>query len=340
MHRVVRNFKYNILEGRFVPFVVSLIVLAMRIGLFVSESQSNLIPSHESSLLWKYLAPYFSDPTISLVASTLLVFIIAWSISRFNFQFSLIKTRTNLPFIVPIILFSLHPYFLEMSPDLIAVTFIFWALSPLLSSYQQHEPQLFAFKSAILLSTASLFQLYAILLIPFWWKGEFLMRGFKIRSFIASLLGVLLIVWSVFAVFLFLDKLPELAAPFAFLINNSLQEFSFFQSELHNIISIVVIILAIYLIPILNISSRDKVLTQKTLNLLIYIFFITLVFHFLFWKITLFWIMLMLILVSFLTAYYFSINESKLKVYAFYIITAVLFFVYFINYFSFLPPFL
>jgi len=340
MLRVVRNFKYNILEGRFVPFVVSLIVLAMRLGLFLSESQSSLISSHESSLLWEFLAPYFSNPIVSLIASTLLIFIIAWSVSRFNFQFSLIKTRTNLPFVVPIILFSLHPYFLEMSPDLIAITFIFWALSPLLSSYQQHEPQLFAFKSAVLLGIASLFQLYALLLIPLWWRGEFLMRGFKIKSFIASLLGILLIFWCVFGVFMFLDKLQALVTPFTFLINSSLQDFSFFQSEINNVISVVVIFLAIYLIPILNISTRDKVLTQKTLNFLIYIFFISLFFHFFFWKISLFWIMLMLILVSFLTAYYFSINESKVNVYAFYTITIVLFFIYFINYFSFLPSIL
>lgn len=337
MNRVVRNFKYNILEGRFVPFVVSLMVVMMRLGLYLSESKSAVVPSHESSLLWKYLAPYFSNPFVSLVSSTLFIFIIAWFISHFNYKFSLIKTRTNLPFIIPIVLFSLHPYFLEMSPDLIAVSFVFAALTPLLSSYQQYEPQLFAFESVILLCIASLFQLYALLLIPLWWKGEFLMRGFKLKSLIASFLGILLISWILIAVYMFFGNLMGVAAPFAFLLNNSLQEFKFFQSELYNFISIVVIVLAIYLIPIMNISSRDKVLTQKTLNFLIYIFFISLVFHFLFWKISLFWIALMLVLVSFLSAYFFSLIDSKIKVYAFYTIAIVLFFIYFINYFSFLP---
>lgn len=62
---------------------------------------------------------------------------------------------------------------------------------------------MFAFQSAVLIGIAGVFQIYALLLLPLWWWGERMVRGFKFKSFVASLIGVGLVYWLVFALFVF-----------------------------------------------------------------------------------------------------------------------------------------
>ncbi|HXL01399.1 MAG TPA: hypothetical protein PLE90_08415, partial [Dysgonamonadaceae bacterium] len=108
MDKTVRNFKYTILGGRFSGFVAAIAVIVMRVLMFLNGD----IPQNEfsdSSFVWKFLAPFFSDPRVSFGASTLSIFIIAAIISHLNHRFTIIRGRTILPFAVPLFLFSLHP---------------------------------------------------------------------------------------------------------------------------------------------------------------------------------------------------------------------------------------
>lgn len=68
MDKTVRNFKYTILGGRFSGFVAAIAVIVMRVLMFLNGD----IPQNEfsdSSFVWKFLAPFFSDPRVSFGAS-------------------------------------------------------------------------------------------------------------------------------------------------------------------------------------------------------------------------------------------------------------------------------
>ncbi|MDR1517569.1 MAG: hypothetical protein LBS52_05700, partial [Dysgonamonadaceae bacterium] len=163
MHKTVKNFKYKIVASRFAVPIVIFAVLAMRGGFFLVRGIPHSLPS-DTGFVWKYLAPFFEIPLLSFAASTLSVFIIAWIFSHFNDRFSLIHNRSNLPFILPLFLLSLHPSTLPFSPDYISVIVGLCAFSPRPSSYQKYETQVNSFQSAVLSGIAGLFQVYALLL--------------------------------------------------------------------------------------------------------------------------------------------------------------------------------
>ncbi len=339
MDRLARSFKHNIVEGRFVGFIVAIVVIAMRVLMFLNgELRQNEFS--DSGYVWKFLVPFFSDRRISFAASTFSVFIIAGIISQLNHRFNIIRTHTSLPFIVPLVLFSLHPHFLQMIPDFVAVFFMLWALFPLLNSYHQSEPRLFAFQAAVLIGIAGVFQIYALLLLPLWWRGEMMMRGFKFKSFLASLIGLGLVYWMVFALLVFLGRVDTFLVPFDFITRISLVQFSEFTVSKWIFSGMIFVFLFTFVLLVHRKSSRDKVLTQILFGFLNFLIICAIVLQLLYWSTTLFWFTITLTLVSFLIAYYYSLVESKWQVYSFYLIFSVFILIYCVNYFSIMPTFL
>jgi len=93
-----------------------------------------------------------------------------------------------------------------------------------LKSYQASDATLYSFQSAILIGVASLFQIYAIVLLPLWWRGELAMRGPQFRSFLSSLFGIFLVYISLFSVYFIFDELPAFVQPFLSLASFSLPQ--------------------------------------------------------------------------------------------------------------------
>ena len=335
MRGVVRNFKANIVGARFVSPVTVLIVLLMRIGLFFgAEIPTTVVPN--SSFLGKFLLPFFEDSLISFLASTVSIFIISWLLSHLNNRFTLLRSRSNLPFILPLFLFSLHPVFLQFSVDYISIFFIILAFFPLLDSYQKYDTQLFAFKSSILIAFASLFQIYAIFLFPLFWRGEFSMRGFHFRSLAASFLGVILVYWCTFCGFFFFDYLEGFWQPFIDLSNISFNEtLDLLHSEWVSI-AITFFIFITYIVFLLQANIRDKVLTQIVLRFIVFLLIILFLLQLVYWQKTIFMFLLGLSLFAFLIAYLYSASNSKGIVWSFYVVAVLFFFFYFTNFFPFL----
>ncbi|MDD2220328.1 MAG: hypothetical protein PHS63_09670, partial [Desulfoplanes sp.] len=152
-------------EGRFVTFPVVLVILGMRLLLFFNTDAIH--PSTtDYSHLWHFVAPFFYDRAISMSASTLAVLLIAWLIRAMNDRFALIRYRSNLVFIAPLLLLSLHPHYLVMTPDLVSVIIVLLAFFPLLESYQKQDAYLHSFRSGVLISIATLFHVGALVLVP------------------------------------------------------------------------------------------------------------------------------------------------------------------------------
>ena len=99
----------------------------MRIGLFLSVGVKQ--HHYKTSFVWEAIAPIFSNDWISLAASTLSIFIIAFIFSDLNTRFTLMRFRTSLPFALVLFLLSIHPLFLRMSPNYISTIFILFSLS-------------------------------------------------------------------------------------------------------------------------------------------------------------------------------------------------------------------
>ena len=314
MPRTSRRFRSNIIESRLTPIVFTLIAISMRLGLFLSVG----IQQHEynSSFVWHLIAPLFSNDWISLFASTLSIFVIAFIFSGLNTRFTLMRFRTSLPFALVLFLLSVHPLFLGMSPNYISTIFILFSLSPLIESYQHNSPRSLAFKSGILLAIAGTFQVFALFFLPLWWYGERSMHGFKTKSFIALFLGVLLVLWNVAGLYFLFDNIKSFLIPFVQFNNANLvpPQFTIIQwigITLFSFLTVILIFLD------LQVFKRERVITQKTLSFIILITLASAVLYLLYWQQTFFFIYQIIIALSFIVSHYFSHVNKRGGVYLF-----------------------
>lgn len=334
MHAVVRRFRTTIVEGRFVSLFASLGIIGMRGALFLWGNKPPVTFS-DSSFLWRYIAPFFTDPLISLIASTLSVFLIAWIISAMNSRFNLIRSRSNLPFVAPLFLLSLHPWFLMMSGDYIAILFILLAFFPLLRSYQNPAAYLFSFRVGILIAVASLFQVFALTLVPLWWRGEQSMRGSQFRAFLSSLFGVFLVYVSLISVCLFLDDGAAFLQPFLSFSAISLPAIPGFSLQEWGTVALVALFFISNMILSIKTYGRDKVLTLTLMQFVVFMIVFLLLLQVVYWIQTVFFLTLGIALISYLNAYFYTKTVSTTNVYLAYTMVGMMMLIYL----SHFPPF-
>ena len=327
MHYVVKTFRSNIVEGRFTSLIVSVVVIGMRIMMFVNDGLPDLSIKSDN-FLWQYISQFFSKPEISLAASTLSVFIIAWLISSLNNRFGLLRSRSNLPFIFPIFFLSLHPYFLLMTGEYIAIIFILLSFFPLLESYQKPDSYLYSFRSSVLIATASLFQIFAIILIPLLWRGERSMRGPQIRSLLSSLFGVVLVYVSVFSYYFIFDDTISFIQPFNIFINISINEIPRFTIFEWVIGAFILMVFVLNMIFSVNTYGRDKVLTLNFMQFIVFLQIFLLLLQVVYWGISLFFLTLSITLISYLSAYFYTKNNSRNHLYLVYFMILIMIVIY------------
>lgn len=327
MHSVVRSFRTNIVEGRFIPFVASFGVILMRIALYLRVGTPEILQT-DGNYLWDPLAPVFGNPLVSFIASTISVFFISWILTHMNSRYNLIRARSNLPFVAPLFLFSLHPYFLAMSGDYISIIFILFAFFPLLESYQKPDSYLYSFRSAILIAIASLFQIYALMVIPLWWNGEKTMRGPQLRSFIASVFGLMLVYVSIFSLFYLFDDINGFLQPIL-----SFTSFSIPLLPEYSIIgwATVAFVGLFYIINMtfsVKIYGRDKVLSLNLMQFFLFLIILLLLLQVVYWSKTLFFFMLSLTFISYLNSYINTLTNTKNHIYLAYVMLIFMFLIY------------
>jgi len=309
MHAVVRSYRTFVVEGRFISFIAAAGVIVMRATLFFRGGRIP-VDYNDTGYLWRYFTPLFADPVLSLLASTISVFLIASLISSLNSRFTLIRSRSTLPFVIPLFLLSLHPWFLAMTADYVAVIFILMAFFPLLQSYQTSDASLYSFRSAILIGVASLFQIYAIVLLPLWWRGELSMRGTQFRSFLSSLFGFCLVYVSLFSLYFLFDDLPGFVRPFLSFASFSLPQLPDYSWSSWGIVVLIAIFFISSMILSIRTYTRDKVLTLIFMQFMVLLITFSLLLQILYWQETLFFLMLSIAFISYLNAYFYTRTQS------------------------------
>ena len=320
---LVGIFRRTVVEGRFVTFPVVLVILGMRLLLFLKCDVADP-SSTEVSHLWHFVAPFFYDGVISMVTATLAVLLIAWLIRSMNDRFALIRYRSNLIFIAPLLLLSLHPRFLVMTPDLVAVIFIQLAFFPLLESYQKQDAYLHSFRSGVLIAIATLFHVGALALVPLWWRGERSMRGPQLRARLSYLFGFLLVGFSLFSLYFFLDDLPGFSQPFHFYASISLPSLPVYTVVEWVALVLILLFFLSNMIMSTRVFSRDKVITLTLMRFVVYLIIFLWLLQALYWSRTLFFFTVALTLISYMNAYFFTRTNSKSGVWLAYINLSVM----------------
>lgn len=333
MSNIVRYFRLNFVESRFAPFLLALVVLIMRVALFLHKGLPEYAV-HDTGFVWKYIAPFFDLPRISFIFSTIFVYLMAFLTSQINLRFGIIRARTHLPFSAPLILFSLHPFFLRMTPDFLAMFFILWALFPLLESHQRSYPQRYAYQSGMLLAFAGIFQIYALLFLPFWWRGGAMMSRFNLKALFSSIFGAILVYWFTFAIYLFTDNLFAFTQPFLLFTPFPSHPLPSFPVSVWSFWIFLAIFVVGFIIADYRYFSRDKVITQKTFIFITLLLACSIALQIVYRNQSFLWIYLIITFLALIMAHFYTLAALRWDIYSFFVILGLIALLYSMNFFS------
>lgn len=335
-----RNFKTYFVESRFVSIVFSAIIILLRFLMFFKNGLPEST-DFKSNAIWDYFNPMLQDyPWISFLGSTLAVFIISFLISELNIRYGIIRLRTSMPFYLPLLIFSIHPAFLRLTPDLPALVFVLWSLFPLLSAYQYQRSHRYAFQFSALIAIGSIFQIYTLLLLPLWLIGLKLFDHVSLRSLFASLFGVIIVYWIVFSFYVFGDNISGFLAPFIQLTEiYDFTQFPQFSVPQWGFVGTMLLLVVIYLSADAKQIVRERSFTKKVLffNSLLLIFAI--LFQILYFSYILFFMYLGIALFSMIISHFYTNSIRQIQIYSFFVLLSLLILYFGINFFTDLSPF-
>ncbi len=335
-----RNFTTYFIESRFISVVIAIGVVLMRFLMFTKRGLPTT-PISDANFIWNNIEPLLQAyPMMSFVASTLSIFVISLLISEINNRFRIIRTRTSMPFYIPLIVFSVHPIFLRFTPDLAALILVLSSMFPLLATYQSHITHRYTFQFSALLAMASIFQIYAIILVPIWLVGLKALSEINFKSFLASLFGISVVYWITFAFFVFADNLQGFITPmlelgktydFTRVPDFTVPQWGFVGS---------IIFFVVYFIMSDNRQIiRERSFTKKILYLSMSIIITSLLLHVLFLGHTIFWMYVAVAFLTVIIAHFYTNVTSYHVIYSFVIFSALILFYMMVNTFSDLSPF-
>lgn len=112
-------------------------------------------------------------------------------------EFRLIRVRNYFPFFLFCVFSATVLPSLPMSGVSFSCIFFCWALIRLFKAFDSTHSVKAIFDASVLLSVASVFQVRLLFLVPVIWLAMMLFRVFTLKSFMASVLGVLSIFWII-----------------------------------------------------------------------------------------------------------------------------------------------
>ncbi len=225
---IVRSFKRGVVESKNLIFVSIILACILRLGFLFSVVDYAPVYTGTGYLWGGLLVQFLSDKYISFAFSFASVIGLGVYLGQINARYALIRTRTYMVPALVIILFSLHPVFLFMTPQYIGIMSALLSIYILLSTYHQPDSSGKSFSIGFVLAVGSLFSFYTLTFIPLFLIGLSMMRCFRFKVIVAMILGVASIYWLAYFVFLAQDDVTGFVRPFLSLY--PIFDFSFNES--------------------------------------------------------------------------------------------------------------
>ncbi len=184
-----RIYKYNH------PIIIIIIFVSaglLWLPAFLSIPSSDSITYSFEMPLYYWLIQFFQGKYIAIkLVSFLLIIIQAIQINRINTKFFILESRSYLPSFIFIFGCSLIPM-QNLNSLLFANIFLLFAIESIFSTYRNDNAWLKYFDAGLLISISSLFYCKASYFIIFIWISLLILRPFRGKEWLVSILGFLL----------------------------------------------------------------------------------------------------------------------------------------------------
>jgi hypothetical protein len=179
--------------------------------LFLSAIQSMLFPAGEVQLpqvkafeafsgleIFGYpIMNFFGKASVNHVFRFLLLLGCGLLLQYISQEFRLIRVRSFFPLFLFLVFSATILPMLPLNGSSISCFFFIWACLRLFNALESGETNRSVFDAFVLLAVASIFQSRLLYLLPVIWLVMGILQVFNLKSFFASLLGVLSVFWVI-----------------------------------------------------------------------------------------------------------------------------------------------
>ncbi|NDW19666.1 hypothetical protein D0T53_12205 [Dysgonomonas sp. 216] len=321
-----KQYTKHIAENRNIIYPATFIALVLR---GISFAATDNLHVSDGGLLWQFIDQIFTNEYISFVFGLLFTFGIALYVMFLSNKYSLIRVRSNFPYVLVLLLFSFSRDMAFMSPAYISVIILLRCLDILFDSYQVKLASWASFRIAFLLSIGSLFTPSLFLYVFIFWLGFLFMRSFNIKALLASLLGIFLVYWLAAMYSLTFNDINIIYSELLYTWNG-MREVSIMQMYIDDVIllGLGMITILIILIDYLGNSYKDKIRVRANIMYLNLMGFLSITGYLFLNEHFQIWLMVTLVACSLSFAHFFALADKKWKMYFFIVATIVYFGVY------------
>lgn len=248
-------------------YVAGVCLLCWIIGFFTSLGYPIHPEAHEAPL-WGYICRMLPGKLATYLIGAVLMLGSAFLLYRVNYALGLIREKTLLPFLLFILLLSSNHSFFPLKSTSVGVFCLILALYLLFVSYHNPEAKNNAFKIGVILGIGSLLWVHILWAFPLFWAGMYRFRLLNPKTFTASLLGLLTILWLLLGWCVWQEDYTPFTVPAASLLEFKLLSVTNFE-WLNGIgLLYMVILVLISSIQILTHEHEDSLRTRQFLYFL------------------------------------------------------------------------
>lgn len=164
--------------------------------------------------LWNTIGQWLPNRTLTYLAGLLLMAGGAFLIHRANYLLMIIREKTFLPFLLYILFISSNYDFIPLKPTSGATFCLVLAMYQLFTSYHDPKSVFKAYNTALILGAGSLVWVHILWFFPLFWLAMYNFKSLSLRTFLASLLGLLTVYWLLLGVCFYLQDYTSFTLPF------------------------------------------------------------------------------------------------------------------------------
>ncbi|MBQ4162655.1 MAG: hypothetical protein IJD84_07235 [Parabacteroides sp.] len=286
--------------------------------------------------LWNAICRSLPGKEFTYILGLILVIGGAFLLHRANYAVALIREKTLLPFLFYVLFISTNPDFFPLKSTSIGAFCLILAIYQLFISYHDPEARDKAYNAALLIGIGSLLWVHLLWFLPLFWIGMYNFRSLTLRTFLASILGVLTVYWFLFGWCVWMHDFTPFIIPFSKLF--SLHFLATDGIVLLNWLSIIMIAL-FTLVSSLNIITHeveDSLRSRQFLFFLIMLSVWAFGLYFFYKEVSEEFLEMACIPASILIAHFFTVMRGKIVLGAFWSMVVLLIVVFFVRVWNFL----
>ncbi len=159
----------------------------------------------EDSVMSQMVFSYIQSPIWQSILAIVLIFFQAIAINKINTKNRIALKITLLSGVWYILLVSFLPEYLQLSPMLIANTFIIWSIAEIFSIYKKHFTAINLFNVGLSLGIATLFVPSLSIFLIFGFLGLMIIKSFSIIDALQELIGFVAAIYLFYSIYYLLD---------------------------------------------------------------------------------------------------------------------------------------